>query len=119
MNEKIFRKARVHYNHRRAGTLEETKNGFRFSYDPDYLRKGQPLSVSLPLRKEPYESKELFSFFSGLLPEGWYLDIVSATAKIDTHDSFGLLLATTGETVGAVTVHKINTKNEGAKSHGF
>ena len=106
MNEKTFRKAKVNYKDQLAGYLWETENGFRFIYDPDYLRTGQPISVSLPLRKEPYESNELFSFFQGLLPEGWYLDIVSATAKIDAKDSFGLLLATTADTIGAVTVHK-------------
>ena len=111
MNEQIFRKAQVNYNNQLAGYLRETENGFRFIYDPDYLRMGQPISISLPLGKEPYESKELFSFFQGLLPEGWYLDIVSRTAKIDTSDSFGLLLATTGDTIGAVTVHKARTEN--------
>ncbi len=108
MDEKILRKAQVNYSNQLAGHLWETENGFRFAYDENYLRSGQPISVSLPLRKDPYESKELFSFFRGLLPEGWYLDIVSATAKIDTHDSFGLLLATTGDTIGAVTVHRAN-----------
>ncbi len=106
MSENIFRKAIVNYNEQLAGRLWETENGFRFVYDENYLRSGQPVSTSLPLRREPYESKELFSFFQGLLPEGWYLDIVSRTSKIDSNDSFGLLLATTGDTIGAVTVHK-------------
>ena len=112
MDEKRFRKAQVNYSNQLAGYLRETENGFRFVYDENYLRSGQPISVSLPLRKEPYESKELFSFFRGLLPEGCYLNIVSATAKIDTNDSFGLLLATTGDTIGAVTVHKAEIENK-------
>ena len=106
MSEKIFRKAKVNYNNRLAGYLWETENGFQFVYDQNYLLTGQLIAVSLPLRKEPYESKELFSFFQGLLPEGWYLDIVSRTEKIDTTDSVGMLLATTADTIGAVTVHK-------------
>ncbi len=105
MDEKIIRKAQVKHKGELAGYLWETEKGFRFAYDEDYLRQGKPISVSLPFRKEPYESSELFSFFRGLLPEGWYLDIVSATAKTDPNDSFGLLLATTGDTIGAVTVH--------------
>ena len=112
MNEKIFRKAKVNYNNQLTGYLWETENGFRFVYDQHYLLTGQPISVSLPLRKEPYESKELFSFFQGLLPEGWYLDIVSATVKIDTNDSFGMLLATTSDTIGAVTVHKADEQGK-------
>ena len=114
MNEQIFRKAQVNYNNQLAGYLWETENGFRFIYDENYLRLGQPISVSLPLGKEPYESKELFSFFRGLLPEGWYLDIVSAESKIDANDSFGLLLATTGDTIGAVTVHKVPSEHHGS-----
>ena len=107
MNHEQFRRAKVKYNDQVAGTLSETPAGYRFQYDPAYLRAGQPISISLPLREEPYESRELFSFFRGLLPEGWYLAIVSAIAKIDAQDAFGILLATTSDTIGAVTVHKV------------
>ena len=107
MNEKIFRTAKVNYQDRLAGILSEIENGHRFVYDQAYLQNGgKPISVSLPLRSEPYESEKLFSFFEGLLPEGWYLDIVRATEKIDVKDSFSLLLATTGDTIGAVTIQK-------------
>ena len=107
MNQEKFRKAKVLYKNQLAGYLSETPAGYQFIYDKDYLRSGQPISVSLPLREEPYESNELFSFFKGLLPEGWYLAIVSATAKVDAQDAFGILLATTSDTVGAVSVHKM------------
>jgi len=106
MSQAHSRRATVQYSGRIAGYLSETANGYRFSYDKDYLSTGSAISISLPLREEPYESKELFSFFRGLLPEGWYLSIVSATAKIDAQDGFGILLATTADTIGAVTVHK-------------
>lgn len=106
MKERTSRKARVYYKDRLAGYLSESENGYLFVYDSDYLKKGHPISASFPLRKEPYESTDLFSFFRGLLPEGWYLDIVSAAAKVDLNDSFGLLLATTGDTIGAVTVRQ-------------
>ena len=107
MSREAYRKAKIKFKDAVAGILSETPNGYRFEYDPNYLREGDPISVSLPLRKEPYESKELFGFFRGLLPEGWYLDIVSTTAKIDAQDRFGILLATTSDTIGAVTVHKL------------
>lgn len=106
MNENIFRTAKVNYQDRLAGYLSETDHGYRFVYDKNYLQNGQPISVTLPLSPEPYESERLFSFFEGLLPEGWYLDIVRAAEKIDAKDSFGLLLATTGDAIGAVTVQK-------------
>ena len=107
MNQEQLRRAKVKYNDQLAGYLSEAPTGYRFQYDPAYLRAGQPISISLPLREEPYESRDLFSFFRGLLPEGWYLAIVSATAKIDAQDAFGILLATTSDTIGAVTVHKV------------
>ncbi len=109
MNQENLRKAKVLYKNQLAGFLSETPTGgYRFTYDKDYIGSGQPISVSLPVREEPYESPELFSFFRGLLPEGWYLDIVSTTAKIDARDAFGILLATTSDTIGAVTVHKMH-----------
>ncbi|MBI2095903.1 MAG: HipA N-terminal domain-containing protein [Candidatus Omnitrophica bacterium] len=106
MTKSEFRNALVKYNGLLAGHLSETENGYKFVYEASYLEKGQAISLSLPLQKGPYESKDLFPFFEGLLPEGWYLHIVSATAKIDPRDAFGLLLATTSNTIGAVTVHK-------------
>ncbi len=103
-----FRKGQVFYNKDLAGNITETKEGYIFEYNKEFLKKNTPISISLPLREEPYASKELFSFFKGLLPEGWYLDIVSATQKVDREDLFGLLLCTTNlDTIGAVTVRKM------------
>ena len=99
------RQAQVFYGNELAGYLQEREDGYIFEYDKEFLKKDIPISVSLPPREEPYKSKELFPFFKGLLPEGWYLDIVSATQKVDSKDSFGVLLSTTSvDTIGAVTV---------------
>lgn len=103
----FLRKAQVFYNNELAGYLAETSEGYTFQYDSEFLKKKIPISMSLPPREELYESKELFSFFKGLLPEGWYLNIVSATQKVDSKDSFGVLIGTAGtDTIGAVTVRK-------------
>lgn len=105
---KEFRKGQVFFDKYLAGYISETEDGYLFEYCKEFLKKNIPISVSLPLREKPYESKELFSFFKGLLPEGWYLDIVTATQKVDREDLFGLLLCTTsGDTIGAVTIRKI------------
>ena len=102
-----IRKGQVFYNDDLAGEIIETSTGYIFEYNKEFLKKNTPISLSLPLREEPYKSKELFPFFKGLLPEGWYLDIVAATQKIDREDSFGDLLSTaSGDTIGAVTVRK-------------
>ena len=105
---KELRKGQVFFDKYLAGYISETKDGYLFEYDKEFLKMNIPISASLPLREKPYESKGLFSFFKGLLPEGWYLDIVLATQKIDREDLFGLLLCTTGgDTIGAVTIRKI------------
>lgn len=105
---KKLRKAKVFYKEKLAGYLTETEDGCVFQYDEKFLKENISISISLPAREEPYESKELFPFFRGLLPEGWYLDIVGATQKVDTKDLFGVLLSTTSmDTIGAVTVRKM------------
>ena len=102
-----MRKAKIFYSDKLAGYLTETSSGYTFQYDPEFLKDNIPISMSLPLREELYQSKELFPFFKGLLPEGWYLDIVSTTQKIDSKDFFGLLIGTaSADTIGAVTVRK-------------
>lgn len=102
------RKAQVFYKNELAGYITETQNDYTFQYDYKFLKKKIPISMSLPPREEPYHSSELFPFFKGLLPEGWYLSIVSATQKVDNKDSFGLLLASaSGDAIGAVTVIKV------------
>ncbi len=106
-NMNKLREAHVFYKNELAGRIAETQNGYIFQYDNEFSKKNIPISMSLPLRKKPYYSKELFAFFKGLLPEGWYLNIVSRTLKVDTKDFFGLLLASTScDTIGAVTVRK-------------
>ena len=109
MNEKIYRTADVYFKDRLAGSLAETDRGYYFLYDENFIKTGRPISVSLPLRKEPFEAKELFSFFQGLIPEGWYLELVCKTQKIDRSDQFGLLLTTTTtDAIGAVVVRQRN-----------
>ena len=102
-----FRKAIVTFKDEEAGIIEQTEGGYRFTYDGEFMKKNKPISVSLPVTKQVYENSNLFPFFIGLLPEGWYLDIITKKLKIDKTDSFGLLLATCKETTGAVTVEEL------------
>jgi len=102
-----MRKAKVLLNDELAGILEETENGFRFAYDGAFKNKSIPISASLPIKDSPFESKTMFPFFEGLMPEGWYLDIISEKYKIDKKDLFGIMLATFADTIGAVTLEEI------------
>ena len=105
-----LRKANILLNGILAGKLEETENGFMFSYISNYLTQpsAKAISLTLPLSKQQYLSKALFPFFCGLLAEGVNKATQCRTLKIDENDLFGLLLAT-GEkdTIGAVTVKEI------------
>ncbi len=104
-----FRTAYVFVRGNYAGKLEETDEGYSFQYDGAYLKSPQPCAVSLtlPLREEPYISKTLFSFFDGLIPEGWLLDVVSRNWKIDRNDRFGILLVACKDTIGNVSIGEV------------
>lgn len=102
-----MRKARVSIDGRPVGKLEELEDGgSRFTYDPEWLRTdgAQPVSLTLPLRADPYISKGLHPFFENLLPEGWLLEISTAKLKVSKDDIFGLLLATCRDCIGAIEV---------------
>ena len=101
-----YRTAYVYVREVFAGTLKETDYGYSFIYDTNYLENENPSAVSLtlPLQKEEYTSKTLFSFFDGLIPEGWLLNIVSHNWKIDRKDRFGLLLVACKDPIGNVQI---------------
>lgn len=101
-----MRKAEIRIFDIRAGVLLETDNGYQFEYDADYLARedSMAVSLSLPLRPEPYFDKRLLPFFDGLIPEGWLLNIAQDTWKLDPRDRMGLLLACCRDCIGAVSV---------------
>ena len=101
-----FRTAFVYVRNIFAGTLSETDFGYSFSYDSEYLKMPDAAAVSLtlPLSVNKYESRTLFPFFDGLIPEGWLLNVVSRNWKIDINDRFGLLLIVCKDSIGNVCV---------------
>lgn len=96
----------VYFKDTLAGIIAETDEGYEFSYDDDYLenKNARPVSLTLPLSSQKYESKVLFAFFDGLIPEGWLLDLATTHWKVKSNDRFELLLLTCRDTIGAVTV---------------
>lgn len=101
-----MRKAQILMFDRTAGILEERDAGYVFQYIPSYLESSDAVAVSLslPVRKEPYFDKRLFPFFDGLIPEGWMLNIAERTWKLNQRDRMGLLLACCRDCIGAVSV---------------
>ena len=104
-----YRQADIFVDNSKAGLLEEFESGYRFSYDSTYLSSNgaQPISLTMPLQVEPYESTVLFPFFDGLIPEGWLLDVIEQTWKVNPRDRMGLLLVSCRDTIGNVSVREI------------
>ena len=104
--EETFRKAYVYVRDTYAGVLSETDSGYTFSYDRAYMLRADATAVSLtlPLREEPYRSSTLLSFFDGLIPEGWLLNIISRNWKLLPTDRFGLLLKACKDPIGNVSI---------------
>ena len=104
----IFRSVQVYIRNVYAGELSETDEGYFFSYDEEYRKREDASAVSLtmPIRQEPSQSKALFSFFDGLIPEGWLLGVVSRNWKIDVKDRFGLLAVACRDAIGNVSIRE-------------
>ncbi|MBQ3417873.1 MAG: HipA N-terminal domain-containing protein [Ruminococcus sp.] len=104
-----YRMARVLVRGIPAGILCETDAGYSFSYDPGYLasENPSPVSLTLPLTEKEYESKTLFAFFDGLIPEGWLLDVVVRNWKLSEKDRFGILLVACKDPIGNVSIREV------------
>lgn len=104
-----MRQGRVFCNGIQAGTISEDDNGYSFVYDKEYLNDSTslPVSLTLPLQQEPFRSNVLFSFFDGLIPEGWMLNIAERNWKINRFDRMGLLLACCRDCIGNVSIEPI------------
>ena len=105
-NQKEMKKAKVYMHDKLAGILTEDENGFQFLYDELYLKiaDAEPVSLTLPLTENVYESKTMFPFFDGLIPEGWLLDIAQKNWKFNPRDRMEILLKTCQDCIGAVSI---------------
>ena len=90
-----------------AGILEEIEPGpgYRFTYKADYA--GPPISLTMPVRPEPYSFTRFPPFFDGLLPEGSQLTALLQQQKLDPGDYIGQLEAIGEDPVGAVSIEAI------------
>lgn len=104
-----YRTAKIFVRDIYAGLLKETDYGYSFKYDDCYLQidNASAVSLTLPLQKEEYKSKTLFSFFDGLIPEGWLLNVVCKNWKINARDRFGILLVACKDPIGNVSVLEV------------
>ncbi|HEX6152252.1 MAG TPA: type II toxin-antitoxin system HipA family toxin [Solirubrobacterales bacterium] len=108
----------VHLHGVRAGTLERLPQArLRFAYAPEYVEAGgAPVSLSLPLREEPFEDDECGPFFQGLLPEGDFLRAVARVFHVSAENPFAVLAAIGGECAGAISLGAVGGPAPGAAS---
>lgn len=89
-----------------VGRLAQREGGaVHFTYSPDWLAApGRfPISLSLPLRAEPFAAPGL-AFFANLLPEADVRRQLCARLGISVDNDFALLAAIGGECAGALTL---------------
>jgi serine/threonine-protein kinase HipA len=96
----------VYLHDERAGLLERIDGAnLRFTYDLGWLATAAaPISLSLPLREEPYEDHDCRPFFKGLLPEGEFLRSIARTFHISAENPFTVLQEIGGECAGAISL---------------
>ncbi|MCB0422703.1 MAG: HipA domain-containing protein [Bdellovibrionales bacterium] len=107
---KLITKARVCLRGEFVGILEkESEEKTIFQYDEEYCARGKAqISTSLPVRREPYISRQLHPFFDNLITEGWLLQHTEKVFHIDKSNRFALLMATGKSPIGAVTIHPLD-----------
>ncbi len=103
------RNAWVYVDDQKAGKLTQGEGGFVFAYDEWYRSSptAQPVSLTLPLSKDKYESAYLFPFFDGLIPEGYLLEIAARKWGLNPLDRMGLLLRFGKDAIGNVSVVEV------------
>jgi serine/threonine-protein kinase HipA len=110
-----MRQGQVFYKDDLAGIITESDEGeFVFQYDEHYVENHPDdfIVFSMPVTDKPFTDNRLFSFFDGLIPEGWLLDIASENWKINRNDRMGLLLACCQNCIGAVSIKPIHADEE-------
>lgn len=84
--------------------LDDRKR-FCFRYEQEWLKSSKiPLSVSLPLRAEPYQDDESHPFFANLLPESRIREVIARNLGVSPRNDFGLLERIGGDCAGAVSL---------------
>ena len=93
---------------RRVGRIDYAShhNEMRFAYDADYLAQpdAAPLSHSLPLQAESFDSEATTNFFENLLPPDVVRRKLGPILHLSRHNVFGFLEALGGDCAGAISL---------------
>lgn len=102
----------VWFNGLHVGYLWENDLGLiAFQYSEEWLTNNErsfPISYSLPLQEEPYDSdrknSQAHDFFTNLLPEAQSRNFICKQLKISNDNDFALLREIGGDCAGALSV---------------
>ena len=102
----LERRAAIHQHGRLAGYLRSAEaGGWVFTYEEGY--DGAAVSLTLPVRGEPYNFAGFPAFLEGLLPEGAQLEALLRKHKIDRHDAFRQIVTVGEDLIGSLTVREL------------
>ncbi len=84
-----------------------------FQYAPDYISQpeNEPISISLPLQKEPFSVESTTNFFEGLLPEGFTRRCVAQLMHLEEQDYLSILAGLGKECIGAIQIYEKDQNN--------
>jgi len=89
-----------------VGVLSLVNGKMEFVYNKNAT---QPISLSLPIQKEPFKEKLCRSFFGGLLPENPNMrDLLAKKYNININNDFRLLEEIGRDCAGAISFHKMD-----------
>ncbi|WGE90178.1 HipA domain-containing protein [Actinobacillus arthritidis] len=97
-----------------VGFFERTMSGshlFRYAEEWFLSSNVRPISLSMPLRREVYQGKEVINFFDNLLPDHPQVRARIATRfQAETQQPFELLAKIGRDATGAITLLEENTE---------
>ncbi|MBC5853251.1 type II toxin-antitoxin system HipA family toxin [Vibrio metschnikovii] len=104
----MVKQLRVLMNGESVGVFTKEPSGAHgFQYSEDWLNssKSRPISLSIPLRREPYRGDIVINFFDNLLPDNHQVrDRIVARYGAKTKQPFDLLEKIGRDSVGAITL---------------
>lgn len=100
----------VRLNGVEVGILRLVNGKMEFMYNDNI---SEPLSLSLPIQKEPFKEKICRAFFGGLLPENPNMrSLLAKKYNINENDDFKLLEAIGRDCAGAISFYNTNENVE-------
>ena len=94
-----------------VGTIAgNDSNDARFCYLSEYVHdvSSTALSISMPIREEPYSAMQTAAFFEGLLPEGFTRRSLAQWMHVDEEDYLSILHRLGRECLGAICITEEN-----------